>query len=377
MSKTLLFSFSDIGKNNRILSHARLLSKIGYMHVYIVGYDISRVPLDIEKAPNISLISINSIDTGIPAIQALLFPLIFIYHLLQFIGIMLTMPKLDFILLTMNTLILESSIGKIAAKIFKVKFIIDIDNFSLTNDGSSMTRKSIETKMIKKADVVFAPTLATQMILNLRGIDAVLLRDIPPRYGEINSRVDLYEEPIVGVITSDFNEESVSELFKLIKQVDETKRIVHFHLFCTSKSVNLIRMQIKDYQPKNCSIKYLNVNAKSYFVDLQQCFVGVLINSTDVLNINKSAIEMFGAGVPIIARRFGCISELIKNEQNGFLYEEKDELILVLMKALNSPSVLKMRKNILQMRDNQINNHETIFRKVINNEELPKFQIGV
>ena len=287
------------------------------------------------------------------------------------------MPKLDFILLTMNALILEPLIGKIAAKIFKTKFIIDIDNFDLTNDGSSMMRKSIETKMIKKADVVFAPTLATQMILILRGIKNVLLRDIPPRYGEINSRVDLYEEPIVGVITTDFDEESVSELLKLIKQVDETKRIIHFHLFCTSKSLRLIHLQFKDYQPKNCSINYLNVNAKSYFVDLQQCFIGVLINSTDVLKISKSAIEMMGAGVPIIARRFGCISELIKNEENGFLYEEKDELIITFMKAVNSPSVLKMRKTILQLRDNLINYHESIFRKVIRNDELPKFQIGV
>ena len=75
---------------------------------------------------------------------------------------------------------------------------------------------------------------------------------------------------------------------------------------------------------------------------------------------------MMGAGVPIIARRFGCISELIKNEENGFLYEEKDELIITLMKAVNSPYVLKMRKTILQLRDNLINYHESIFRKVIN-----------
>lgn len=37
-------------------------------------------------------------------------------------------------------------------------------------------------------------------------------------------------------------------------------------------------------------------------------------------------VDMFGAGIPVLAKRFNCIGELVQDGQNGFLFDTATDL---------------------------------------------------
>lgn len=37
-------------------------------------------------------------------------------------------------------------------------------------------------------------------------------------------------------------------------------------------------------------------------------------------------VDMFGSGVPVLAKNFACISELVEDKKNGYLFDTSKEL---------------------------------------------------
>ena len=368
MPNIALISFSDIGKSQRLLNHARVLCKLEDIHVYIIGYDISRIPMDITNASNITVIFLSQFRfDSIPVFNILLFPLLILLSTLQLIGTFLSLPKLDFILLSLNHLLFDSLPLIITSKIKKEKIILDLDSFILSNDQKENNiLKKTENFVFSFFDLIILSTKSKKMILSFRGFDSYVVPTIPPRYGQILNRVFNETDPIVGIITADFEEHNFSLIKTLIQQTEETRKTVHFHLFCTNRSYQILSDFFKDLTTKYVSVSYYNVSSISYFNDLQRCFIGIAPQKGTALDIPHSVIEMIGAGVPVITEKFGCISEIIKDRENGFLYENEKEIIKILMQSFDNDSVLKMRSKLLSIHEATIKQNKELFLKILN-----------
>lgn len=44
------------------------------------------------------------------------------------------------------------------------------------------------------------------------------------------------------------------------------------------------------------------------------------------LDLPMKVVDMFGAGIPVLAKRFNCIGELVQDGQNGHLFDTATDL---------------------------------------------------
>ena len=368
MPNVVLLSFSDLGKNQQLLNYARTLSSMNDIFIYVIGYDISNIPLEIQKSPNVKIIYLSQLFFSISVFNIILFPFLICFSSLQLIGILISLPNLDFILLSLNNLISDFLRIKIATNFKKTKIIFDLSSYALSNDhNESIFFKRIENYVLSFPDIIFSPTKAKQLILTFRDIKSIVMPIIPPRYTSIMSRVYNEKEPIVGILTAELEAHEFSIVKKIIQQVDETKRVVHFHIFCTNRTPDLI-LSLKELQLKNSTISFLNVNSKTYFNDLQQCYIGFIPHQGPVLDFMHSVLDMVGAGVPVIAEKYGCIREIVKDKENGFLYEKSNEILKLLIQSLDDENVLKMRSKLLSIHNSMISQHKNVFTKLLEND---------
>lgn len=66
-------------------------------------------------------------------------------------------------------------------------------------------------------------------------------------------------------------------------------------------------------------------------------------------------VDMFGAGLPVCAMDFNCISELVKNGENGMVFKSKEDLATQLYSLLSgfpqhATSLCSLQKGTEQFR---------------------------
>ena len=68
----------------------------------------------------------------------------------------------------------------------------------------------------------------------------------------------------------------------------------------------------------------------------------LMINTSSIEGISLSAMEAIQSGVPVIASRVGGMSDLIKDGQNGYLYnpDDFDSLVSIIRNILKTPGLL-------------------------------------
>lgn len=58
--------------------------------------------------------------------------------------------------------------------------------------------------------------------------------------------------------------------------------------------------------------------------------------SSSGLDLPMKIVDFFGAGLPVAARDFSCVAELVRDDQNGLLFDDAEGLALALGKMLHS-----------------------------------------
>lgn len=368
MPNVILFTLDDIGKTNQINDHIKVLTQIPYTHVYIIGYQDTILSNEIRSLPNLTIKSLVPFPFNYLIFKILLFPFMFVFLLSQIIGIFFQLPKCDLLIVYMKNIITEPLFSYIGSKIIKSKLVFDLSHYTLV----SQMPKAIENKLLRIANVTIVSTQSKQMILYFRNIKAFLMRIIPYRLSEIVNRVE-YKTNIIGFIYPYQNTEEILKLNKIMNDLEKYKTNIDIYIFGTSKSVSSADTVLKNRKSDFIIHKYISLSDPNYFNLLQQCRLGLILSSSFVLELPPTLNYYIGAGVPVIALKVGCISEIITDKKNGYLIHEEETFSTKIIDAIRDDNLIQMRRPNLEMHDRFINDAKETFKKMINGDLDPKF----
>lgn len=69
------------------------------------------------------------------------------------------------------------------------------------------------------------------------------------------------------------------------------------------------------------------LEADDYPVLLSLCDVGVCLHySSSGLDLPMKVVDMFGAGIPVLAVDYRTLGELVKNDENGLIFKDQVQL---------------------------------------------------
>lgn len=69
------------------------------------------------------------------------------------------------------------------------------------------------------------------------------------------------------------------------------------------------------------------LEADDYPVLLSLCDVGICLHySSSGLDLPMKVVDMFGAGIPVLAVDYRTLGELVKNDENGLIFKDQVQL---------------------------------------------------
>lgn len=75
------------------------------------------------------------------------------------------------------------------------------------------------------------------------------------------------------------------------------------------------------------SIDTVWLDADDYPVLLSLCHLGVCLHySSSGFDLPMKVVDMFGAGLPVLAIKYKCIEELVRNGKSGYTFEDSQDL---------------------------------------------------
>lgn len=78
---------------------------------------------------------------------------------------------------------------------------------------------------------------------------------------------------------------------------------------------------------EHCTLHSMWFSQQDYPRFLQMCSLGISMHtSTSGLDLPMKVIDMFGSGLPVLAKRFDCVEELVRPHENGLLFSTSHEL---------------------------------------------------
>ena len=387
MSTALLFSFSDIGRNERILMHATNLSKEKKMKIYVCGFDRSNIPNEIANDKNIQFIYIFPFINAPIILNTLLWPIQFIFYLIQMIAVTINLPQLSIILITSNFYFSEICIGLLLSKInskisdnikAKKPFIIaDILSFKWFE---SPTSKNIAKKMLSLTDMIITPTHSMQVILKIGGLQSFVIENIPDQSFKPNKKLkpnvcEILNIPLSSYLICVPIPTFDHDIFKCIEDsargIKDCERNICFVIFGNGKSQSIFQKKVKNLnnsnESKNIKFAFFTFQYDIYPSILGACDIGIYFNENDNgTEIPLPILQMSGCCLPIISFQYGCVSEIIKNKQNGFIIENRSKL-----RALLHDIFIKKSIDISTLKCNHMEKWEqtsiwkTVFNKII------------
>jgi beta-1,4-mannosyltransferase len=332
-------------------NHAVCLSKLPDMRVYLVGYPDSRLFDQLSSAPNVSLVPITPFFDYPRFLFALFAPLKIFWLVFQLISLFWRLPHLDLILVQNPPSMPTVPICWLL-RVFKGKrFVIDWHNlgFSLlevhkTSPTLVRIAEIFEFSFGRFADGHITVTKALQTKLMEQGIESTVVPDCPSEsLGPVSPDTRAKFAALLGLCTSDhWVVTSTSwtpdeDMWLLLEAADRFEHYgVKLTIVITGKGPYRAAFEA---EAKNRSFGHVEFrfhffdSYEDYLVFLGCCDVGVSLHrSSSGLDLPMKGLDMLGAGLPLLSVSYGCIDELVENGENGFLFENGDELALLLAK---------------------------------------------
>lgn len=383
--------FGDIGRSPRMCNHALSLANEDY-NVELVGYNTgSGIPTRVLSHPNIKISSMCPVPAFCYAIlhRYLLYAFKVIWQILTLLYVLPWFFGVPDILLLQNP---PSIPALPACYFYanylhrkKTKFIIDWHNYGYTILSMTLGKEHRLVQMSKKiektygprADANFCVTRAMQKDLSDNwGVQATVLYDKPPEVFKAIELKDKHElllrlgkdypifvvendgNPRSTAFTEEFAEGRVSErsdrpgllvsstswtededfsiLFDALNQYEESclaQPNKYPHLVCVITGKGPLKLYyadlIADQRWKHVHIVMPWLHADDYPQILACADLGVCLHtSSSGLDLPMKVVDMFGCGLPVAAINFPALPELVRNDENGMVFETSDELAL-------------------------------------------------
>ena len=318
MSTTLIISFNDLGKQFRLLRHAKSFLSKPDSNVIIVGMDQTTLPKEIERAPNFRHIYFYNFLNLFWYFKLILFPLRVLFSLFQLLFIVFRLPKIDYILMNQNEFSLFTFVSiKLLVFLTKGKLILDITSIGYISKNRMI--KVLEKSFIKNAYKRICSTKSLQAILKLSNIESFVIYDSP---GTIFKNCSSIKTEVLRFLGR--KEDNVYIISITFPEMNATivRNIVHYFKQFESSGVNISFLIYGDFKIQKTVENFFSNDQSSSHVQFH--FISL---NTDAYAHALGCSESYASNIPIIAYKFGCMSELIKNGENGFIFSDFDELI--------------------------------------------------
>lgn len=351
MPNALIFNYGDIGYSFRLLQHAKSFSSIPESHVYIVGCDDHSLPRDIENAPNITFMPIF-IFRPFPYLSFFLFPIRIILSIIQIFFISISITSIDFIFSSTENLLINIICCYIICIFKKSKLIIDISPFKWMNPKRfyQIFFKLIETNQFKVADLCIVSTQAMQIILKVRKIKSILIRDFPGNFftqkneskNKIRKNIKISENSLL--ITIPLNKEYKDEHY-FLNYLEDAGQLLNrneikttFCIFGSFKNnfFNEFSKKLNNFSDKKLKFvefRFYPINSYQYSSIVRASDFGIVFEGSKFgLDITSELNQIAACDLPIIVYKYGCVCELFRESNFAFFFTNKEEFIEIFQK---------------------------------------------
>ncbi|XP_052869011.1 chitobiosyldiphosphodolichol beta-mannosyltransferase [Anopheles cruzii] len=374
----------DIGRSPRMQYHVKSLSENGFT-VDFIGY-ISSPPLEeIRSSPNVRIHELNPFpELELPTILKYLFKTIW-----QALGLLITLMSIrkpKFILCQNPPAIPAIIVAYMYCLLARSRLIVDWHNYTysilaIESPNSPVTKiaKKLEAFFGARASHGFCVTKAMQEDLKASwNVRATVLYDRPPqqfqsisleekhklflRLGEnisafraVTSAADIgivertafttkysngdvkYVEKRPGLLISSTSWTPDEDFSTLISALDQYERMcsenpAHYPpLVCIITGKGPLKEKYRQIVAakkwKRISLEMPWLENEDYPKLLASSDLGVCLHySSSGLDLPMKVVDMFGCGLPVCAVDFQCIAELVRHGENGFVFQDHQEL---------------------------------------------------
>ncbi|XP_037074802.1 LOW QUALITY PROTEIN: chitobiosyldiphosphodolichol beta-mannosyltransferase-like [Pollicipes pollicipes] len=369
----------DVGRSPRMCYHAQSLAQRGH-HVDVVGYlrdegselSVARVASVYPLRPVPSWVS------GCPRLLAYLLKAL--WQAAVLFAFLMTLPRFNSLLLQNPPGVPTLPVSWLACRLRRARLIIDWHNYSYTIMALSVGRQNLLVKLTKwlesafgrRADANLCVTAAMQEDLAkhwgivaspLHDRPAARFRPVPPeethelfvRLGKlyqafsttVPDRTAFTERHADGSVrlfddrpgllvsgTSWTEDEDFSVLLHALQEY-ETTREERPHELPRLLCVITGRGPLKQFYCQLMERKNWNhvevltpwLAEDDYPRLLASADLGVSLHtSSSGLDLPMKVVDMFGAGLPVCAYNFKCLSELVRHGENGFVFSSSSQL---------------------------------------------------
>lgn len=168
------------------------------------------------------------------------------------------------------------------------------------------------------------------------------------------------------------NQKTRTNRYLFVGRLIETKGIIS--LLEASKTYNFnldiigdgpLKTLVQDYCKNNTNISYLGFQNQEYILDKMSTCKALIFPSLKIEGFPVTIVEAFSVSTPVIAADNGPINEIIKNNENGFLYNSITDLIEILKKIDTNEIFIEPLYNKAKESYNNMYSQEINYQKLI------------
>ena len=348
MVRVTILTCGDIGKNFRLLRIARSFMMMDGATVNVIGSEKAGLPKDLERSEVVKRHVLPDFNVPFPFVLVFGVPLMIwkviciVYHLIFL--------RSDVIIASTYCQILDVLISIINKFILGCKLVIDVAPFNIGGTDKGSVTRTVITKLIRFADTRIVSTKAMEVVLKMRQIDSVLIKDPPGTQFKPRPEMRAQVCEILGVDENSMiisipmpviTASSMTQLWSLANNLDVIVPMeVVFVVFCDGKMKDGLEKEAEQHKTKKVKVLVLPMNSEIYWnvlgiSNLGICYTGSLHG----LDVTNQLVELAASGVPILAYKYGTIREYVHENENGFLFTDESSLLNLLKRIIVEKSI--------------------------------------
>lgn len=385
----------DLNRSPRMLNHCVALSHAfpNLNEISLIGFNGGDLRDDISSNPKIKVHYIpTTLNNKLKKLPRSLFILSaflrIIIQLFSLFYILLTIPKPKFLILQNPPGIPSMFICYVASFIRRFKFVIDWHNYGYTILEVNKRNKLIckvayiyEKIFSKTSNMNFCVSKAMQRDLKERfGISAICLPDRPVKGlfkfindNEANDMYVKYKNELGDLIVKDKQDKPITMISSTSWTPDEDFNML---LNCFIKVEKMLQgkeglkkvlflitgrgpmkeefmLKVKEAKLQIFNVKSIWLDSDDYPKLLSRVDLGVSLHySSSGIDLPMKVVDMFSACLPAAAIYFPTIGELVKEEENGFLFKNEEDLGKLLVNVIEEFSFKGHHEKIDMYRKN-------------------------